>query len=215
MGLLDQLGSFAQGASNSIAGGVSAPVDGIAWLLRKAGVPVPSNPVGGSDWMAQQGLTAAPKNHMAGLLGEGIGGALPSVAAARAPQIAGGLLQMGENAMARATMNSQAGAINVKALADQFPNVKFDLMQRDNNATLGRLIVPPEQRGQGIGTKFMGELSRAADVDGATVALSPSADFGGNKNRLIDFYKQFGFVPNKGRNIDYALSESMYRTPKK
>ena len=215
MGLLDQLSSFAQGASNSVAGGVSAPVDGIAWLLRKAGVPVPTNPVGGSDWMAQQGLTAQPKQHLAGLLGEGIGGAMPSVIAAKAPQIAGGLLQMGQNALAPTTMGSQAGMINVKALSDQFPNVKFDLRQRGDNATLGRVIVPAEQRGQGIGTNFMNELTKAADVDGATVALSPSADFGGNKNRLIDFYKQFGFVPNKGKNIDYELSESMYRTPKK
>lgn len=34
-GLLD----FLQGASNSAASNVSAPVDGIAWLLRKAGLP--------------------------------------------------------------------------------------------------------------------------------------------------------------------------------
>ena len=54
-GLLDDILGYgrdvAQGASNSIAGNVSAPVDGLAWLLRKAGVPMPSNPVGGSDWM--------------------------------------------------------------------------------------------------------------------------------------------------------------------
>ena len=111
MGLLDQLNSFAQGASNSVAGGVSAPVDGIAWLLRKAGVPVPTNPVGGSDWMAQQGLTAQPKQHLAGLLGEGIGGAMPSVIAAKAPQIAGGLLQGARNLATPNVMNPQAGAI--------------------------------------------------------------------------------------------------------
>lgn len=41
---LDQLlgygKDFAQGASNAIAGNVSAPVDGIAWLMRKAGLDV-------------------------------------------------------------------------------------------------------------------------------------------------------------------------------
>ena len=106
--LLKQSKSFAQGASNSAASTVSAPVDMLAWLLRKGGMPV-DNPVGGSDWMAQKGLTAQPERRMAGLLGEGIGGALPFVAAAKAPQIAGGLLQMGDNLAAPATMNKQAG----------------------------------------------------------------------------------------------------------
>ncbi len=45
MGLLDTLRSFGQGASNSVASNVSAPVDGLAWLLRKGGLPIPQNPV--------------------------------------------------------------------------------------------------------------------------------------------------------------------------
>lgn len=109
MGLLDQLQSFGQGASNSAASTVTAPVDGLAWLLRKMGVPVPSDPVGGSDWAAKQGLTATPKNHIAGLLGEAFGGVAPMVAAAKAPQIAKSLLQMGENAAIPQTLNKQAG----------------------------------------------------------------------------------------------------------
>ena len=66
---------FAQGASNSAASNLNVPVDALAWLLRKGGLPI-NNPVGGSDWMAQQGLTAEPKNKLAGLLGEGFGGAV-------------------------------------------------------------------------------------------------------------------------------------------
>lgn len=106
-GLLD----FLQGASNSAASNVSAPVDGIAWLLRKAGLPIPQNPVGGSDWMTQQGLTRYPQNRNMGLLGEAIGGVAPMLAAAKAPQIAGGLLKMGENAVIPQTLNRQAGMI--------------------------------------------------------------------------------------------------------
>jgi hypothetical protein len=94
-GLLD----FLQGASNSAASNVSAPVDGLAWLLRKAGLPIPANPVGGSDWMAEKGLTAQPKNRNMGLLGEAIGGVAPIVAAAKAPQIAKGLLALDDKAM--------------------------------------------------------------------------------------------------------------------
>ena len=105
-GLLD----FIQGASNAAASNVSAPVDGIAWLLRKAGVPIPDAPVGGSDWMAQKGLTK-PANGMAGLLGETAGGLAPILAAAKAPQIAQGLLKAGDNLAAPRTLNPQTGAI--------------------------------------------------------------------------------------------------------
>lgn len=103
---------FAQGTSNAFASNVSAPVDGLAWLLRKAGVPMPSNPVGGSDWLAQQGLMAEPKNRLAGLLGEAAGMSGPMVAAAKGPQLARGLLGMMENASAPRTLSRQAGAIN-------------------------------------------------------------------------------------------------------
>lgn len=82
---------FLQGASNSAASTVSAPVDALAWALRKAGLPV-NNPVGGSDWMAQQGLTREPQNRAAGLLGESVAGVAPMLAAAKAPQLARGLL---------------------------------------------------------------------------------------------------------------------------
>ena len=39
-GLLD----FLQSASNAAAGNLSAPVDGINWLLKKVGVPVSNAP---------------------------------------------------------------------------------------------------------------------------------------------------------------------------
>lgn len=116
-GLLD----FLQGASNSAASNVSAPVDGIAWLLRKAGLPIPDAPMGGSDWMAQKGLTRVPENRNMGLLGEAIGGIAPIVAAAKAPQIAQSLIKAGENIAAPRAMNLQAGKVFVypqdKALA--------------------------------------------------------------------------------------------------
>lgn len=102
---------FLQGASNSAASNLSAPIDGLNWLLRKAGLPVSEVPMGGSDWMAKQGLTAQPQNRNAGLLGEAFGGVLPIVAAAKAPQIAKGLLQGADNLAAPRTMNPETGAI--------------------------------------------------------------------------------------------------------
>jgi len=125
-----------------------------------------------------------------------------------------------QQAMARALLAEQgsaqggmAGMIDQKALKGMFPNVDFSLMQKGNQATLSKVVVPKDARGQGVGKGFMQALTDAADADGTQLALSPSADFGGNKNRLVQFYKQFGFVPNKGRNIDFSISESMRREP--
>ena len=87
---------FLQGASNSAASTISGPIDLIALALRKAGVPV-GDPVLGSDWMARRGLTAQPKNQVAGLLGEAAGMSAPIAAAAKAPQIARGLLRQADD----------------------------------------------------------------------------------------------------------------------
>jgi Large polyvalent protein associated domain 23 len=96
--LASLLRDFAQGASNSVAGNVAVPVDAIAWLLRKGGVNVPPNPVMGSDWMAEKGLTREPQNKLAGFAGDMAGMVAPFAAAAKAPQIARGLLASGEGA---------------------------------------------------------------------------------------------------------------------
>jgi len=213
--LLRQGKSFGQGASNAAASTVTGPVDMLAWLLRKGGVDVGEAPIGGEAWMRQKGLMATPENRLAGLLGEGAGLAAPIVAAAKAPEIAGGLLQMGRNLAAPTPLNKQAGAINVDALKEKFPSIDFSLSQRGDKATLSKVVVPKDARNSGIGSSFMDDLTRAADADGAQLALSPSGDFGGSKTRLVEFYKRFGFVPNKGKNIDFSISEAMRRDPLK
>ena len=111
MGLLDQLQTLGQSASNSAASNVSAPVDGIAWLLRKAGLPIPSNPIGGSDWMAQKGFTRPVDQSPEAIAGETLGLLSPVFATANAAKIAKGLLQVEANAMKPATMNKETGAI--------------------------------------------------------------------------------------------------------
>ena len=106
-GLLD----FLQSASNTAASNLSAPVDGINWLLKKVGVPVSNAPYGGSDWMAQQGLTKPVAQSAASLAGETMGLLAPMAAAAKAPQIARGLLQGADNLAAPSVLNKQAGAV--------------------------------------------------------------------------------------------------------
>jgi GNAT superfamily N-acetyltransferase len=222
-GPLDQAKSFAQGMSNAAASNVSGPVDALAWLLRKTGLPIPQNPMGGSEWMAEKGLTAAPNNRLAGLLGEGAGLSAPIAAFAKAPQIAGGLLALDDHAMEMGRRGVEGymdasgmrpNIIDKQALQERFPGVDFTLSQRGDKATLSKVVVPKDQRGQGVGTDFMSALTQAADADGAQLGLTPSNHFGGSKGRLVDFYRRFGFVPNKGRKADYTVSEAMYRDAK-
>ncbi|MDQ9997467.1 GNAT family N-acetyltransferase [Acinetobacter baumannii] len=82
-----------------------------------------------------------------------------------------------------------------------------------NVLSLHKIVVPEAMRNQGTGTNAMQDIIKYADSQNKTIALTPSSDFGGNKNRLTDFYKKLGFVENKGRNKDYEISESMYRAP--
>ena len=86
---------------------------------------------------------------------------------------------------------------------------EVEMYESGNQITLSKIVAP--ERGQGLGTEFMNELLEYADRGDKTIALTPSADFGGSKARLIEFYKRFGFVENKGRNRDLEISESMYR----
>lgn len=71
--LAEILHSGAQGASNGAASGVYSSVDMLAAALRKAGIPVPDDPVMGEQWMRQIGLIQEPKNKLAGAIGEGLG----------------------------------------------------------------------------------------------------------------------------------------------
>lgn len=101
------------------------------------------------------------------------------------------------------------------ALEAKHPNVDFVLAENKSGPlTLNKVVVPKEHRGKGLGTSFMNDLLAQADESGRTVALSPSEDFGGNKNKLNEWYKSLGFVPNKGRTKDFSFRETMYRPPK-
>ncbi len=99
-------------------------------------------------------------------------------------------------------------------LIEANPGLKLNLMGSGDTVTLSRIELPAEGREKGTGTKIMQEITSWADANGKKLALTPSADFGGNKKRLGEFYKRFGFVDNKGKNKDYEVSESMVRDPR-
>lgn len=124
-------------------------------------------------------------------------------------------LTVSSRAPGRTDSNTLSQAIPVEDLkaqmATEFPGLKLDLMGKGATVTLSRIVVPEDGRQQGVGTQVMERLIHWADQTGKAIALTPSADFGGNKKRLTEFYKRFGFVENKGKNKDYEISESMYR----
>lgn len=88
-----------------------------------------------------------------------------------------------------------------------------DISENRGIITLSRIVVPEADRERGAGTAAMQALIDYADATGQRIALTPSADFGGNKRRLVAFYKGLGFKENKGRTIDHSISETMIREP--
>jgi ribosomal protein S18 acetylase RimI-like enzyme len=103
--------------------------------------------------------------------------------------------------------------------------VALDLRMNPNgNVQLETLAIARGATRAGLGTAVMHELTKFADAHGLTIELA-LADKGYNpidgaattssKDRLRKFYARFGFVSNKGRYKNYALSiyTSMYRDP--
>lgn len=90
----------------------------------------------------------------------------------------------------------------------------LDIYENRTSLILSRIVIKREFRDSGMGTKIMEDLIKYADQNKQIVALTPASDFGGNKNRLIQFYKRFGFKPNKGVHKSYEFRDSMIRYPK-
>jgi len=100
------------------------------------------------------------------------------------------------------------------SLTAKYPNVGLDVFESPEAIELSRIVVPKEMRNKGIGSQVMEDLIQYADENAKQVRLSPSSDFGGSPTRLKKFYKEFGFVENKGKNKDFSTRETMIRNPK-
>jgi GNAT superfamily N-acetyltransferase len=92
-------------------------------------------------------------------------------------------------------------------------------LTREGDLHLDLLVVERGAQRAGLGSKVMKELTRFADAHGRrlTLQLANKNDRFGttSRARLVKFYKRFGFVENKGRYKDFALSlyAHMYREP--
>jgi GNAT superfamily N-acetyltransferase len=84
---------------------------------------------------------------------------------------------------------------------------------------LSDLYVKEEHRGTGVGTKVMNSITKFADAENLPIVLIPEPDDDNiSPKKLMDFYKKFGFIINKGKRMDYTFSmpfaTTMYRMPR-
>lgn len=94
---------------------------------------------------------------------------------------------------------------------------KFEaIVDERGDIFLETLIVDGGAQSMGIGTDVMRELTRYADRLGVRISLVPARPEDGlgttSFNRIVKFYKRFGFVVNEGTQKSDALGY-MYREP--
>lgn len=123
-------------------------------------------------------------------------------------------LQIRAESVAGGTQMDQAPSLAAVEQSWNDQSIQHSLSENGNEIAVGKIVVPEESRGQGIGTRAMQQLIAYADQTGKRITLSPSTDFGGSSaGRLTDFYKSLGFVENKGKNRDFSTRASMVREP--
>lgn len=103
-----------------------------------------------------------------------------------------------------------------KYLEDKYKSelIGLDIYEDSKSIKLSRIVINPDFRNKGVGTSILNDLINYADKTKKIVTLTPSSDFGGNKNRLVQFYKKFGFKMNKGVHKSYEYMDTMIRWPR-
>ena len=104
----------------------------------------------------------------------------------------------------------------VQNLKSQHEGLDLIVWFGNNYIEIAKIEVPLERRHQGIGYRVIKEIKNFAREAGVPVVLRPEAERG-YKKKLDRFYRDLGFVHNKGRNTDYQLSSpfapTMYWKP--
>ena len=101
-----------------------------------------------------------------------------------------------------------------------YPEVKTLFLSELNDViSIDMIEVERDKRKQGVGASVMRALVLYADANNKTLEALPGLkdDRRGttSRGRLVNFYKSFGFVENKGRNKNFRMrAGGMYRTPK-
>lgn len=99
----------------------------------------------------------------------------------------------------------------ISGIESRHPEVKIQAYETNNKIELMQIVVPEEMRGSGVGTEIIKSLQDYARSIGKPIVIRPEAERG-RKADLERFYKGLGFVHNKGRNTDFAISSPLAST---
>lgn len=99
-------------------------------------------------------------------------------------------------------------------LIARYPGLLLDISEHRGILTIGRIVVPAEQRGRGIGTAVLTELIDHADRMGWRVGLTPDTHFGGSMAGLLRLYEHLGFRHNRWGHRHFDTREAMIRVPR-
>ena len=99
------------------------------------------------------------------------------------------------------------------SLKSKYPGLILDVWERQSDGVIeiAQIVVPKDMRSSGIGTSVIKEIQEYAKSLRKPIVLSPSPEKR-KKKSLDDFYKNLGFIPNKGRKMDYQLSTPFSKT---
>lgn len=103
----------------------------------------------------------------------------------------------------------------VEKLEDRLSNeygIKLSLSS-GKTVSINKIEVPKEKRRQGIAKNVIEQITSWADKNNKILTLSPTDEFGTPRRVLEKLYERNGFVANAGKNKDFSISDSMYRTP--
>lgn len=86
------------------------------------------------------------------------------------------------------------------------------LNENENAISINNMVVKKELRNGGIGQNILNDIIKYANENNKVITLTPTTEFN-TQNKLKKWYKENGFVENKGRNTDFTISDTMYKVP--
>jgi hypothetical protein len=192
---------FLQAASNTASDAVAGPIDIVSWLMKKAGIPV-GDAVGGTAWQEARGLRRPVAQSAESLAGETFGLLSPIGAAAKAPQIARGLLQAGDNLAAPRTLNPQTGAIVYHGSPHKFDRFDSSKIGTGEGAqAYGHGLYLAES--PDVARSYQRDLSTKVTADGKPI-LANNKRVGSTGNAEVDDY----LIANNG-DLNAALRQAI------
>jgi len=108
----------------------------------------------------------------------------------------------------------------VEKYKEKYYDIKLHIFKAENKIKIDLIVIPEYIRNEGIGTKIINDIIDYAKANGVTLELTPAIQkedikkWGIKKEKLLKFWKNMGFVENKGRNKDYEISASFYMKTK-